>query len=262
MTLLNESNLASITARIPVLEERYRKLTGKSLLEIGCYASGTTIPSAASLSTLKVASVPVTAGGGLIGNFADIIATIVREFAGVQAWTTKRTDTSGFYDAIEAGADVIFMADDDTCMAYNTRTRVQSHNSDATGRVFAALLELTSGGIDDDVLVLGAGKVGVSAYRFLEEHGVSLRWHDPLLDAPIGMDAACRCPEWSKRTWKYLIDASWAAQFIGSEHLVDDAVVAAPGIPFGLTQAAVDKAKLVIHDELESGVVAMLCEVI
>lgn len=262
MTLLNESNLASITARIPVLEERYRRLTGKSPLEIGCYASGTTLPSAASLGALKVASVPVTAGGGLIGNFADIVAAIVREFAGVQAWTAERPDTSGFYDAIEAGADIVFMADDDTFMAYNTRTRVQSHNSDATGRAFAALLELASGGIDDDVLVLGAGKVGVGACRFLKERGASVKWYDPLLDAPLGMDMECRCPEWSKRAWKYIIDASWAAQFIGSEHLVDGAVIAAPGIPFGLTQAAADKAKLVIHDELESGVVTMLCEVI
>lgn len=260
MTLLNESNLRSITVRIPILNSRYQRITGKTVYEIGCHAAGVEPMPMSERRSLKVASVPVTAGGGLIGNFAEVVAIILQRFTDVEAFVTQGTDVTGFQEAILAGADIIFTADDVTCLAYNVHTGKQSDNSLATGRAFAALLELASGMIDDEVLVLGMGKVGIGAYRFLTEKGIPVKWYDPKPNISNDIDREMIEPRWKDACWKYIIDATYTPCFIDAENVSADSVVAAPGIPFGLTSEAVDKSRLIIHDELETGIVTMICE--
>lgn len=262
MTLLDLDNLASIEQRIPQLEQTYAETVGMPVYEFCCHAAHVTPKSAEERRAITVASVPVTAGGGLIGNFADIVAAIVREFAGVQSFTTKGTDVTGLQEAILAGADIVFMADDITCMAMNLHTGAQSDNSVSTGRVFAALLERAAGSVAGaDALVLGMGKVGQSAFQYLESAGAKAFWHDtdPPADAELLEDAHCR--DWESRTWDYIVECTTAPDIVRDEHVAEGAIVSAPGIPFGLSKDACEKARLVIHDELESGIVTMLCDV-
>ncbi len=64
MTLLNLDNLASIQRRIPQLEKAYAKMVGMSVYEFCCQAMGVDVLSESKRAAVKVASVPITAGGG------------------------------------------------------------------------------------------------------------------------------------------------------------------------------------------------------
>jgi len=257
--------MSSINQRLPQLEEAYRAITGKSLLEITHFAAGTEYVPLAVRQKASVAVVPITAGEGLIGDFSETVALILREFADVQAFVTEATDVAGLNEAIVRDADLVFMADDDVCLCRNLRTGATSDNGFATGRGFAALLYLSAlhahQPLDSEVLVLGAGKVGAGAYHFFRDRQIAVRWYDLKESTPFDMSSALLAKNWQGQAWKYIIDATTCPTFIDAPQVCAGGTIAAPGIPFGVTQAAVQKAGLVIHDELETGVMSMFCEV-
>jgi len=261
MTRLTTENMDSIYQRFPKLEERYREITGKSMLEIAHYASGTEYVPLEVRKKLTVACVPITAGEGIIKDFSEAVALILKEFADVNAYVTDETDVTGLNEAIVKNADMVFLADDTVCLCRNLRTGTTSDNGFATGRGFASLLYLNAHErIDEEVLVLGAGKVGSSAYHFFQSRGVPIRWYDLKESTPYDMDPKLQARSWKDQSWKYIIDATTCPTFIDAEHISPGGVVSAPGIPFGLTDAAQNKAGLVIHDELETGIMVMFCE--
>ncbi|MCL2883108.1 MAG: 3-methylornithyl-N6-L-lysine dehydrogenase PylD [Coriobacteriia bacterium] len=252
----------SINQRLPLLEEAYRAVTGKSLLEIAHFASGTEYLPLAVRQKTSVAVVPITAGEGLIGDFSETVALILREFADVQAYVTDTTDVAGLNEAIVRDADLVFMADDNVCLFRNLRTGATSDNGFATGRGFAALLYLSAQqALDSEVLILGAGKVGSGAYHFFRDRHVPIRWYDLKESTPFDMESALLARDWQGQAWKYIIDATTCPTFIDAPQVCAGGTISAPGIPFGITEAAVQKAGLVIHDELETGVMSMFCEV-
>ena len=260
MTLLTVSDLDDSMAAIYELESRCLEMTDKTPYQIGCRAMNVQAVDRSQHYDTTVACVPVTAGIGVLGNFCHIVADIIRRFCGARAFVTTRMDVAGIQEAHRCGADIVFMADDDVFFAYNVHTKVMSDNSDATGRIFAALLECASGGIDDEVLVLGAGGVGRGAYRYLQEQGCDVRWFDVHPDVPKGMDPLRREPQWDRRSWNYIVEATTAYGLVDACNVTPRSVVSAPGVPFGLTPQAVDAARLVMHDNLALGVVAMFCQ--
>ncbi|HBT95506.1 MAG TPA: 3-methylornithyl-N6-L-lysine dehydrogenase PylD [Coriobacteriia bacterium] len=264
MTRLSDEHIVSINRRLPLLEQRYLRITGKNMLDIARYAAGTEYLPLRQRKTLSVACVPITAGEGLIGHFCETVAGILEAFADVKAYVTEATDVRGFNEAIVRDADLVFMADDDMCLCRNLRTGATSDNGYATGRAFASLLYLAmKEKITEDVLILGAGKVGVGAYSFLRKKGLdALHWFDICRQTAFSgpLDSERYAVDWQNREWRYLIDATTCPTFIDSDQVRADAVLAAPGIPFGLTEGAVEKAELVIHDELETGIMVMFCE--
>lgn len=261
MTLLVPSDLDSVEARLPVADERCRALTGRSVYEVGCIAADVEPMSADEMAGLRVAAVPVTAGGGLIGSFSSLVSSIVSQLAGVGTFTTTDTDVTGLREALLGGADIVFMADDDTFIALDARNGRHSDNSLATGRAFATLLELSAGTIESEILVLGAGRVGIGAMEVLTSHSHDVRWYDTDPSAGAGLDTTLRVPDWRDREWRYVVECTTSAGIVDAPQLADGAIVAAPGMPLGITPAATARAAHVIHDELETGVVAMLCEV-
>lgn len=260
MTRLSTDNIASINERIATLEASYRASTGKTLLEIGHYASQTEYLPLSTRKKLKVACVPITAGEGIIGDFSETVARILTAFAEVEAYVTETVDVAGFDEAIRRDADLVFLADDDMCLCRNLRTGVTSDNGFATGRGFASLLLLSSAALEREVLILGSGKVGSSAYHFLAEHKVPLRWYDLKETSLYHMDPAHLCRDWAQQSWQTIVDATTSPLFIEEAQVASGATLACPGIPFGVHEAALHKAQQIFRDELETGVMVMFCE--
>ncbi|MCL2528986.1 MAG: 3-methylornithyl-N6-L-lysine dehydrogenase PylD [Coriobacteriia bacterium] len=261
MTRLSSDHINLINQRLPKLEEHYQSITGKSVLEIAHFASGTDFLPLEQRSKLTVASIPISCGDGIIGDFSETVALVLKEFAGVNTFVTECTDVAGFNEALVKKADMVFMADDKVCLCLNLRTGAHSDNGFATGRGFAALLYLSAHeNITEEVLVLGAGKVGAGAYHFLQAKHVPVRWYDLKESSPHGLDAQLLAGDWKKREWNYIIDATTSPSFIGADQIKAGGIISAPGIPFGVSNAAYKKAGLVIRDELETGIMSMFCE--
>lgn len=261
MTRLTHENIESVKKRIPALEDRCRQATGKSLVEIACSALDIPALSLSECKEVRVACVPITAGKGLITDFSQTLATILAELVGAETFVPEAADVAGIHEAIFKKADMIFMADDEVFLCRNLNTGAWSDNGFATGRVFASLLLSATASLPHtDVLVLGAGKVGRAAYRFLERKGARPFWYDSDKGTHTRLDAATCATEWAEKSWDAILDASTSPCFIDAGHIKQGGVVAAPGVPFGFTEAAVEKAGLVFWDELETGVVTMFAE--
>lgn len=261
MTRLSDEHIDIINQRLPRLAEHYLSITGRSLLEAAHYASGTPYLPLEVRKKLSVAVVPITSGEGIITDFSETVALVLREFADVETFVTDTTDVAGFNESIVRCADMVFMADDDVCLCRNLKTGATSDNGFATGRGFAAHMYLSAHErVDKEVLILGAGKVGSSAYHFLKARGVPLKWYDLKESTPFDMDPALLERAWEQKAWNYIIDATTCPAFIDADQISPGATISAPGIPFGVTEAGLQKAGLVIRDELETGIMVMFCE--
>jgi 3-methylornithyl-N6-L-lysine dehydrogenase len=146
-------------------------------------------------------------------------------------------------------------------------------NSRATANGFVAGLDLMAAGLESrPVLVLGCGPVGRWVVRALVARGASVSVVDPVpgkADALIGWvggqrHAAIRVlpdVEQALKEHDLIVDATNAADIIYARHVTDRTRVAAPGMPRGLTDRAMEKLpSRVLHDPLQIGVAAMACE--
>ncbi len=260
MTLLGRENLENTVAAIPRLDGLSRELSGLSLYELCCRAMDVEPVASEARGDYTVACVPITSGNGLIDGFCPLVGEILERLAGVRSFVTSRSDVAGFQEAVASGADIVFMADDDAFVAYNVRTGAAADNGVATGRAFAALLDAARADDDGEVLVLGMGPVGTAAWDYLAERGIRAFWHDIEDGVSGNADLELRVPDWEERAWPYIVDATTAAKLIRSRNVTQDTVIAAPGVPLGVSPGAIQKAQLVINEELAIGVVAMLCE--
>lgn len=264
MTRLTEKDIAGLGREISGYEIGLEKKTGMNLAEIACFAAGISLNCfIEAAKSYQVSVTPVTAGKGVIGGFVHSVASIV-ETLGFPVSVTKNTDISGFYEAVSEGREIIFMADDDRFIALNLRTKKMADNGEATGRGYvSALYGMAQGLKECPVLVLGYGQVGSKAVDFLLELGahVAVYEQDPgklgLLmtrHIPIEKNLVQALPR-----YRYLVDATPDAGFISLETMHPEAMIAAPGIPLGLTAGAYEQFKeRVIHDPLQIGVAAML----
>ncbi|MDR2035894.1 MAG: 3-methylornithyl-N6-L-lysine dehydrogenase PylD, partial [Coriobacteriales bacterium] len=243
MCRLLPEHIERINLRLPKLEAHYRSITGMSLLEIAHFAAETYYLPLWVRKRIRVACVPITADEGILSGFSETVALILREFADVDAFVTETADVTGFNEAVHRDADLVYLADDTTCICRNLRTGVMSDNGFATGRGFAALLYLSSCALHQEVLILGSGKVGAAAYHFLAERNVLLKWFDLKENNLYSLDSEHFSKAWEQKAWDSIIDATDAPAFIGAEQVKEGAVIAAPGIPFGLTEAAESKAR-------------------
>ncbi|WP_133968741.1 3-methylornithyl-N6-L-lysine dehydrogenase PylD [Eubacterium limosum] len=261
MTRLAESDINTINHSLQSYDKLLKNQTGKNLFELSCYATGRT----PDISRLKVAAVPVTTGIGVIGGFCDTVAGIVNHL-GAKAYVTEKSDVAGMEEAFTKRADILFMADDDTFGAFNLKKGIHSDNGSATGRSFAAALELAAGVCGEPVLVLGAGPVGCAAAQYFLEKKARVFIYDLDIYKAGQMKEAfpeiTMLDEWQNRTWTRILDATTAGNFIPSSVVSGDTVIAAPGMPVGVPPETAQKCARVIHNTLELGVAAMLCEVV
>lgn len=270
MTRLVEQDICGIGETMAEYDRRLRDKTGAGLSRVACLAAGldeTRFHGTA--AGLTLAAVTVTSGQGAIGGFAETVADIVRHL-GLKAFVPTKNDIAGLAEAFERGADIVSVADDDRFVFLNPVRRTVVDNADATGRGFAAALELMANGIEGrDVLVLGAGPVGRSAAAFLAGRGARVGLYDIVketaLDASRALQGAAgghiRVEEdlgAALKGRRHIIDATPAAGFLTEDSLEAEVLISAPGVPLGLSTTAFEKlGHRVVHDPLQIGVAAM-----
>jgi len=250
---LTEEEIAGVLEGLEALDAESWLTCGLTIGEIAREAAGF----AGTEPALSVAVVPVTAGCGLIGGFAQTLAGILAHL-GARAFVTQQSDIAGVEEAYRGGAQVVFAADDYTFSAFGTCAAALSDNQEATGRAFAcALTHMASG---NDALVLGAGPVGSSATRYLTARGYTVSVFD--LDTAKAARLAARTGARLERRadctrfYRNILDATNAGGFIDVGDVTLGANLAAPGIPLCVSPAAARQVNL-FHNPLELGVATM-----
>ncbi|ATW27247.1 3-methylornithyl-N6-L-lysine dehydrogenase PylD [Candidatus Formimonas warabiya] len=264
MTRLTVKDIDGLDQGFSAYDRELIEKTGMTLGEIACFSAGISPQEFQEAGEdYRVAVVPITAGEGIIGGFAQSVQGIVASL-GFQVSVTRETDVDGIFEAVSSGSEIIFMADDVRFIAINLHNKRIADNGEATGRGYVAALNGMAKDLNGcEVLVLGFGQVGSPAVEFLLELGAKPAVYD--IDeeklhhidknkVQVEKDLRAALPK-----YHYLIDATPENSFIAPELLDGKAKIAAPGIPLGLTPEAYGKFKgATIHDPLQIGVAAML----
>lgn len=262
MTRLVEEDIETLIVNLKKYDGEIRQQTGMAMLDIAMHA----VSLDTGFQNKRTAVVPVTSGLGIIDGFSDTVCGILK-YCGIDAYVTQKTDVGGIQEAYQTGAELIFMADDDVCSAFSITDSVYSDNGYATGIGFAAALELSmrkQGADGEEVLILGLGPVGQAAALYLASRGFQVWVYDTQQSVSEqfalqhkGIQVLEDVRE--KGRFTYLYDATPVGNVIGLECVQEDTVVAAPGMPLGVTEAAREVAT-VIHNPLELGILTMYCE--
>lgn len=268
MTRLRNDDIKKISSRLTKYDRELQIKTGRTLLGIACHCYGVSeIDIRNRARDFSCDVVPVTAGQGIIYDFSATVCAIL-QFLGFPARVSGESDTSGIALAYEQGTNAVLMADDHRFVGINLRTRFLVDNSEATGRVYSAALDLMADGLKNrHVLVLGCGSVGAAAARSLLSFGAKVALHDQfypvagLLKKKIQGKQEIKIErELSKAigNYRYIIDATPADKIIPDDQNIEDIFLAAPGVPLGISEKG-SKAlnNRLIHDKLELGVAAM-----
>ncbi len=265
MTLLKSKNILGISEKLDKYNKTLCKKIGKSLGDIAMYAVGIKDENASCFKDVIVGVVPITCGNGIISGFCETIKSIV-EMLGFKCFVTQNNDISGLEEAYKRQANVIFIADDDKFIAINTSSNKIAENSFDTGRGYAAALELMSGGLKDKTVVLiGAGHVGFGAASFMISCGARVLIYDILKQKSENLKKLLPKVEILEdldtdlKNNNLIFDATNAKDVILEEHVDDNTLISAPGIPLGLAENCISIVKdRLIHDILEIGVATML----
>lgn len=265
MTRLQERDISGLAPGLSSYDQDLQERTGLTLRQIACRAVGVDEEEIVSMiQTPTVGVIPVTAGEGVISGFAQSVRDIVTHL-GFRAFVPMQADVAGFAEAVEGGADVVFMGDDIRFVAVNLPIPRVVDNGEATGRGYGAALEGLAGGMKGrPVLVIGAGHVGSAAAGILREMGARIvvfdrETHRAERLAREVEGAVERDLERALETNTILVDASPALNIIDGKHITSITVVAAPGVPLGLTdEARVRIGNRLIHDPLQIGVATMM----
>lgn len=272
MTRLKEHDVDKIPITLKDYNAELHKKTGCSLEEIAARAVRKNV-SLKNDDPLKVAVVPMTCGQGIIEGFAESVASIV-EFLGFDAIITQVKDAGGVAEAVERGAKILFMADDDRFVAINLCNGSVSDNGDATGKGYVTALEQMCKGLENkNVLLIGAGAVGKSSALALAKYGANVSVYDLKLLASQELAVMMEKKgytvkietnlEQSLQEHRILVDASPAKGIIMNKYITGDTMIAAPGIPLGVEDKGLEKlSERMIHDPLQLGVATMIFDVL
>jgi pyrrolysine biosynthesis protein PylD len=265
MTRLTEGDVRGLTAELELFERGLREVSGLTLRELAfrTVAADRPGPPPSLAHYPPIACVPVTTGEGVISGFSECVAAILRH-AGWSARVTQRGDVRGLQEAVDGGAEVLFVADDHRFVALNVRKSRCVDDDPATADGYVTALEAAAGGlVERPVLLLGLGPVGRAAGRRLLACGARLLVVEPdearlvqARDEGLALEAVDltsgleRCD--------LVFDATPAPDLIDVAEVSERTIVAAPGIPPAFTAAA--RAALGarhIHEPLAVGVVVM-----
>jgi pyrrolysine biosynthesis protein PylD len=259
MTRLTDDMVKDIIRSLESTNEMLTSLTGMDTMELACDAIGI-VPDMIDLEDIKVGVVPITSGKGIITKFSDSVAEIVRKI-GMEAFVTEASDVTGLAEALSAGAEIVFMADDIKFIAINTKNGKFSNNSFATAAGYVSALKGAAGGLEGkEVLVLGAGRVGAIGAELMVEMGAVVTVYD--IDKK-------KTDELSERIKVKITEDVNAALSVHSLVLnaspgaIDGrfvklgAIISSPGIPFPFDGLGIKRAGTIINDPLDIGVAVM-----
>lgn len=270
MTRLREEDIYSVSERLSCYDRQLGASTGTGLAGIAAQALGKVPADFARLQAMTtIGVIPIAYGQGIINGFSETVADIVR-LLGFSAFVTQENNIGGLAEAVAKGAQVVFLADDDTFVAINIVSGKVSDNGEATGRGYAAALGLMAGGLTDQtVLLIGAGPVGTGAALYLAANGAKILAYDQK-DSQVArlqqqVPGVTAVPELSTALTQcsLVLEATPAADTIAPEYITPASRIAAPGIPLGLNQEG--RSRLgghLVHDVLEIGVATMLFTVL
>ena len=270
MTRLQSDDISNIVPQLKVYDQELLAKTGCNLRQIACHAVALEEEAAREITPgIRVSIVPIRWGQGVIEDFCEATAGILRHL-GFDTSVTGHPDISGLAEAYEKKADVVFLSDDNDFVALNVQSRQYVHNAEATGKGFAAGLDLMAGRLGDQkVLVLGCGAVGRAAALTLLSFGATVSIYDTnaayaseLVNAISGQDAD-RIKIESEfdaalAGHSLVVDATNAAGIIHAKDISPQTFIAAPGMPLGLSREAANKVSdRFLHDPLQIGVATM-----
>ncbi len=270
MTRLTSRDIDALPSGLADYDRILKAATGRSLLGIGAAAAGWADEDAIGrlASTIRMAVVPIRSGQGIIRGFTGSVTAILA-YLGFDAWVTRQTDVAGFAEAVDAGAHVIFAADDHRFVAVCLRHGRTVDNARATADGFVAGLDLMAGGLHGGrVLVLGCGRVGRWAVPALLKRGARVCVADriPARAAHLAARhsgetiAVAADVDNALDTHDLIIEATDAADVIRARHIRAATRISAPGMPCGVSPNAMEQlGGRLLHDPLQIGVAAMAC---
>ncbi len=272
MTRLVSKDIDGLGGSLPEYEAFLHRLIGTGLAGIAAHARDGRQGEAACVQSLGrslIGIVPVSYGKGVIPGFTEALRDIVT-FLGAKAFIARQVNILGMAEAVERGATLLLLSDDDDFMVLNLRDNRTSHNSEATGQGFAAALALMAGGLEGkEVLVVGAGPVGSAAAAWIDSHRGRCLIYDQSIEAAHRLaqsitgarvadqlgPALARCD--------LVIEATPVANVLRRAWLRPEHRIAAPGVPLGVECGPEDDLQTlanhhIVHDRLEIGVATML----
>jgi pyrrolysine biosynthesis protein PylD len=275
MTRLQSDDILNVSSQLKAYDEELFVKTGHNLRQIACHAVDLKEEDIHGIVPgMRVGVVPIQWGQGLIEGFCATTAGILKHL-GFDTFITGQADISGLTEAYDAGADVVFGSDDHDFVALNTTRRRYVHNAHATGKGFAAGLDLMAKGLTDQtILVLGCGAVGRSAALSLLNYGANVSLYDinsrcsrEFIGSFSGPDSdRVRIEADFDRALTghaLIVDATNAAGIIHAEHISPQTYIAAPGMPPGLSRDALNKVSdRLLQDPLQIGVATMAMAVV
>jgi len=259
MTRLTDEMVKEIIGSLDTTNDMLTSLTGMDTLQLACDAIGI-VPEMIDLENITVGVVPVTSGKGIIKKFSESVAEIVRKL-GMEAFVTEAADVTGLAEALSAGSDIIFMADDIKFIAINTTNGKFSNNSFSTAAGYVSALKGAAGGLSGkEVLVLGAGRVGSIAAELMAAMGAVVTVYDidekrmKEVSDSVGVKMTDDL-NGALSSHELILNASPGA--IDGSYLKEGVIVSSPGIPFPFDEIGAKKAKTIIHDPLDIGAAVM-----
>lgn len=270
MTRLMSQDIMDISVSLHRFDTELQEKTGRTLLGIACHAAGTEERLAKDfIPSVRIGVIPMTCGQGLIEGFAEAVESILAHI-GFKAFVTQNTDVSGIAETFENNADIIMLADDRRFVALILKSCCVIDNAVATGKGFTAGLDLMAGGLKgQEVLVIGCGPVGQNAAEALIHLGAKVSAYDinqkrcrNLAEQisrshEVGMVIETSL-EHALNNHRFVIEATNSADVICGKDIGSETLIAAPGMPLGITMAAYRESKArILHDPLQTGVATM-----
>lgn len=240
------------------LDQRLMKSTGKTVKGIALEAAGLDCRDY-DLSEFSAAAVPVTSGLGIIGGFARSVDAILSRL-GMRSHVTASTDVAGFAEAVRDQTDIIMMSDDPMFIAYNTNKRAYTDNSWGTAKGYSVCLKNAAGSLEGrDVLVVGAGRVGGWAVRFLADMGAEVYVTDIVKKKAEDLEkyGARALPDVEKAVSDHTLLINAAPFIIPGEIIAHGSIISSPGVPHYYDLEGRTRCKAIIHDPLEIGTAVM-----
>lgn len=260
MTRLTSDMIGGVPYSLADRDVKLTKGVGKDLKGLAFEAVGLD-PHNLVMEDLLIASVPVTAGQSIISGFSESVSAVA-EHLGARSFVTGRTDVSGFYDAISAGADIVFMADDQEFVAFNVRAGKAVDNVRSTALGYFTALRLAVGSLDGrEVLLIGAGRVGSRAADLLDVAGARVTVVDKDRERIESLLRTHRSFNYENdleaaiRRSSLIYNASPAR--IPGEWVKEGAIVVSPGMPYSFDEEGERKIAILVHDPLQIGVAVM-----
>jgi 3-methylornithyl-N6-L-lysine dehydrogenase len=275
MTRLTRADLRNLEGSLAAYEHYLKDTTGLNLIELALEAAGlsTAADARRGVAGLHFGVIPASGGPCFIGGFAQSVAAILNHL-GCRSFVTEATDVDGLSEAVAHRPTGLFMSNAHDFLAIDPSGDTIIHNTSATAQGYVAGLAHMAGGLADrKVLLLGCGRLGTAAARALLARGARLLLVDRIPERRsalmahlhTGFDRSTGTAIESVETTTdadLIFDATNTGDHIDVARISRHTLVAAPGMPCGVTAAARRMlGNRLLHDPIQIGVATMAAKI-